>query len=229
MPEVAACSVTCYTAAMVINRLREEIAVVLLLLALCVVFGAGYLARARRLRRAEFIGSYVFPSHVLSGLTKRYPDIGASDQLRVVKALREFFLIRLRVGDRLIGMPSRVVDDLWHEFILDTREYERFCKSAFGRFFHHVPAAANPPDKKMGAALRATWRYACLAEHIFPGGPTRLPLLFAIDTELQIADGQSFVNWLFAPPRHVGAGGGGGCAGGCSGHSCGGHGGCGGH
>jgi hypothetical protein len=207
------------------------------ILLMCVVLGTGYLGRSRRRNREQFIRSYVFPSSVLVGLGKHYPHIPESDRLRVCRALRDFFLVRLRVGDRLIGMPSRVVDDLWHEFILDTREYQRFCEAAFGRFFHHVPAAANPPGQQMEAALRTTWRYACLAEGIATRGYTRLPLLFAIDSELQIANGHSFVNWLFAPPREKhtgdggsacgggdshggghGCGGGGGCSGGCGGH-----------
>jgi hypothetical protein len=143
-------------------------------------------------------------------------------------------------------MPSRVVDDLWHEFILDTREYGVFCKLAFGDFFHHVPAAANPPGKEADAALRRTWRYACLAESIDPRRPNKLLLLFAIDTELTIVNGQSFINWLSAPPREKNSGDGfGGCSSGGSssggdshggghsgGHGCGGHGcsgACGGH
>ena len=211
------------------NRLSVGIIAIALLL-VCVVIGVGYLKRTRRLKREEFIRSYVFPSSTLAVLAKSHPHIDENDQLRVAEALREFFLVRLRVGDRLIGMPSRVVDDLWHEFILDTREYERFCKLAFGGFFHHVPATANPPGKRMDAALRATWRYACLAEGIYSPSPTRLPLLFAIDSELQIENGQSFINWLFSARRGKNAGDGGSACGGGDSHGggCGGHGGCGG-
>ncbi len=185
-----------------------------------------------RLKRDEYIRSYTFPPSALAGLTKAHPHLTETDRARVAAALRDFFLVRLRVGDRLIGMPSRVVDDLWHEFILDTREYERFCKVAFGSFFHHVPASANPPGRKMDAALRRTWRYACLAENLHPHSPTQLPLLFAIDAELEIEDRQSFLNLIFSPTRGKsggevgvgcsgcsgGGGGHGGCGGGCGGH-----------
>jgi hypothetical protein len=200
------------------------------LLLVCVVLGVRYRARVRHLKGEEFIRSYVLPSSALAGLARHHPHLTEQDQLRVAEALRDFFLVRLRAGDRLIGMPSKVADDLWHEFILDTREYERFCKAAFGSFFHHVPASANPPGKKMGAALRATWRSACRAEGIYPRSPVRLPLLFRIDSELQIAGGHSFINWLFAPPREKHAGDGGAACGGGNSHGggCGGHGGCGG-
>lgn len=35
--------------------------------------------------------------------------------------------------------PSEKIDDLWHQFILDTRSYFDFCNKA-GAFVHHVPS-----------------------------------------------------------------------------------------
>lgn len=35
--------------------------------------------------------------------------------------------------------PSLVIDNIWHEFILFTREYQAFCNEHFGRFIHHSP------------------------------------------------------------------------------------------
>ena len=35
--------------------------------------------------------------------------------------------------------PSEPVDKVWHEFILFTREYARFCENHFDRFIHHSP------------------------------------------------------------------------------------------
>ena len=36
-------------------------------------------------------------------------------------------------------MPSRLVDEAWHEFILDSLSYTRFCEAAFGGYLHHTP------------------------------------------------------------------------------------------
>jgi hypothetical protein len=156
-----------------------------------------YLSRRRRRARDRFLRLYVFPASVLDQLTKQYPRLVEQDRQQAIEALRDFFLVRLRAGDRLLGMPSRIVDDLWHAFILGTREYKRFCDGAFGRFFHHVPASANPPDRNMQVALRMTYRLARKLEGIH--GRSRLPRLFVIDTELKSEGGQSFVNWLFSP------------------------------
>lgn len=89
-------------------------------------------------------------------------------------------------------MPSRVADDLWHEFILDTKSYHAFCERAFGGYFHHIPAAQMAAGISSNAALRLTWRHACLEENINPKKPVRLPLLFAIDAKLGIANGNAY-------------------------------------
>ena len=33
----------------------------------------------------------------------------------------------------------RQIDNMWHEFILITRDYHDFCYQHFGKFLHHVP------------------------------------------------------------------------------------------
>jgi hypothetical protein len=37
------------------------------------------------------------------------------------------------------GMMSKDIDEVWHQFILFTREYGNFCQESFGRFLHHSP------------------------------------------------------------------------------------------
>lgn len=36
------------------------------------------------------------------------------------------------------------IDDLWHTFLLFTREYQQFCHEIAGHFIHHIP---NVPDQ----------------------------------------------------------------------------------
>ncbi|MBS0380447.1 MAG: hypothetical protein JSS29_18360 [Proteobacteria bacterium] len=214
---------------------------------LCLFLAAGLVVQARnarRLKRERFIRQYVFPEALLQSLAKLHPQLTEKDYFLVARALREFFLVRARAGRRLIGMPSRVVDDLWHEFILDTRAYQRFCGGAFGGFFHHVPAAMTPRGQAIDTAMRVTFRFACLEENINPQRPTRLPLLFAIDEKLAVTGGTRYLTHeLAAAARRApdAAASGSDCAAtacggtagdssgsGSGGHSCGGHS-CGGH
>lgn len=188
-------------------------------------------------RRRDFIRSYRFPAGVIDKLRAKHPQL-TPEQVRVVEsALRDFFLFHLRSGNTGIGMPSRVTDDLWHEFILDTKAYAAFCERAFGRFFHHIPSGGMGHGKKEDAALRRTWRLACVAEQMHPRKARRLPLIFGVDKQLAIAGGLVYsLQFSREDARKDGGGcGGGACGGGglasgdgsgCAGGGCGG--GCGG-
>lgn len=145
--------------------------------------------RYRDLKRERFIRDAPLPAGLLDRLAKRRPQFDLKQRALVAHALRQYFVVYLRARGKYVSMPSQAVDDLWHEFILFTRAYREYCDKAFGRFFDHTPAVALSPDKRSNAGLRRTWWHACKEEHIDPRHPSRLPLLFAIDQKLGIADG----------------------------------------
>lgn len=151
------------------------------------------LSQLRLARRAEYIHSFVLPQGVFERLQKRRPDLTVKDCQLVSKGLRQFFLAYLKSGCRFVSMPSQVADDLWHEFILYTRQYDRFCQKAFGGFLHHTPAVVLKTSRRNNAGLRRCWWYACKDELINPKKPTRLPLLFALDAKLNIEGGFRYV------------------------------------
>ena len=156
-----------------------------LLLVACKAF-----ASHRRLRRAEFIRRYPWPRGLLDKLAQHHPGFTRKETALVSEGLRQFFLAYLNSGRREVAMPSQVADDLWHEFILYTRDYGRFCNKAFGRFLHHTPAVAlREGARRDNSALRRVWWQCCRDENIDPIRPTRLPLLFALDSKLKIANG----------------------------------------
>jgi len=165
------------------------VAVVLLLVA------GNALASYKRLRRAEFIRRYPWPRGLLDKLAQQHPGFTRKESALVSEGLRQFFLAYLNSGRREVAMPSQVADDLWHEFILYTRDYGRFCNQAFGRFLHHTPAVMlREGARRDNSALRRVWWQCCRDENIDPVRPTRLPLLFALDTKLRIANG-----FVYAP------------------------------
>ncbi len=43
--------------------------------------------------------------------------------------------------------PSLVADLAWHEFILCTRLYTKFCEDKFGRYIHHTPGGDEKENK----------------------------------------------------------------------------------
>jgi hypothetical protein len=157
----------------------------------CVWIVVFYRERSRRLKGAEFIRAYQWPPGLLDKLGQKHPALAGEDTALISRGLRQFFLAYLLGGKKFVAMPSRIVDDLWHEFILYTREYEQFCAKAFGRFMHHTPAVAMGPaaGRRIADGLYRAWWFACKDENIDPKQANRLPLLFALDGELQIPNG----------------------------------------
>ena len=147
------------------------------------------------LRREAYIRNFNLPPRLFEPLRTQHPHLSLKDCQLVAQGLRQFFLAYLKSGQRYVSMPSQVVDDLWHEFILHTRDYQAFCNEAFGQFLHHTPAAVlgQNAEQKSYNGLRRVWRQACLEENINPAQPSRLPLLFALDAKLKIARGFHYV------------------------------------
>jgi hypothetical protein len=167
----------------------ETVVVGIIVLAAGIAIAALWLALQTH-RRREFISGYEWPSGLLAKLESHHPGFTRKESALVGSGLRQFFHAYLRSGRQFVSMPSQVADDLWHEFILYTREYQSFCQSAFGGFLHHTPAVVlSPTHKHNNAGLRRVWWHACKLENINPTQPSRLPLLFALDAKLKIPNG----------------------------------------
>lgn len=41
----------------------------------------------------------------------------------------------------------RIIDEMWHTFILLTKDYAAFCQQYFGEFMHHEPEVGNETDE----------------------------------------------------------------------------------
>ena len=144
----------------------------------------------RRLKRAEYIRTAPWPPGLFERVQKRHPQLTRKDMALIGNGLRQFFLAYLNGGRRYVAMPSEAADQLWHEFILYTRDYARFCEQAFGGPLQHTPAAALTPEKRQSnEGLRRVWTQCCLQENIDARNPTRLPLLFALDKKLNFPGG----------------------------------------
>ena len=107
---------------------------------------------------------------------------------RVVEGMREYFHVCNIGRHRMIAMPSQAVDVAWHEFILFTREYKKFCDKALGRFLHHTPAEAMASQTEAQKGIQRAWKISCAREGIAPRAPNKLPLLFALDVELGVEE-----------------------------------------
>ena len=143
--------------------------------------------------RRQFVRDAALPRFLADKLLAAYPTLKAADAELVLRGLRQFLMAHLRSGRKFVGMPSKVVDAAWHEFILHTQAYQHWCESAFGSLLHHTPAEVmGGSNAKRNDGLRRTWYWACKEESIDPRNPTRLPLLFALDKKFGIEGGYRY-------------------------------------
>lgn len=57
---------------------------------------------------------------------------------RIETQYRRFLFLNLQYPGKHI-VPTKEVDEFWHQHILDTRKYAEDCQMIFGRFLHHFP------------------------------------------------------------------------------------------
>jgi hypothetical protein len=150
-------------------------------------------SRQKKKGRTTYIRAYTFPFALRDKLAGKYPHLTGEQLDQVIRALRQYFLICLEAGAASgrssVGMPSKVVDEAWHAFILMSREYTAFCQKAFGRYLHHTP------ESQMKVAIEKPLINALHQIRTRPGGSTGwamlagIPLIFAIDKAFAIPDG----------------------------------------
>lgn len=158
---------------------------VLVLLVLAIVFYRKWVLASRQ----RFLDRFALPAGVMERLALKRPELSQEQGALVQQGLQQYFRLCVAANGRFVSMPSQVVDELWHEFILFTRLYKQFCERALGSYLHHTPAEAMPTPNTATEGIRRAWRLACREEGIDPKNPDRLPLLFALDGQLGIAGG----------------------------------------
>lgn len=79
--------------------------------------------------------------------------------------LMRFLALAATCGETVA--PTKCVDTVWHEALLDTRYYQQLCRVQFGKFIHHVPSGPN--EHSDGSVLART-RQLLRREH-GPLGP----------------------------------------------------------
>jgi len=200
----------------------------LALLASLLVGGYLFYGHLRQSGQARYLDTYPYQQMLDRRLAARRPEWTPAQRQLVLQGLVEYFHLCRLARRRMVSMPSQAVDDAWHEFILFTRHYQAFCRRAFGRFLHHTPAQAMRSPTQASDGLKRAWRLACRREGINPLKPARLPLLFALDAQLGLANGFTYRLDCLAGGRgqpgdycasHIGCTGATGCGGDSSGTS----------
>ncbi len=111
--------------------------------------------KLRRIETAEF--PYVREKLLKDG--KISPD-----EIGEVEFEFKRYLGLIALDIKPLGMISRKVDEFWHQFILFTRLYAKFCDNVMGFFVHHMPRTSYTPLAVNGAESFIRAYEACYGE-----------------------------------------------------------------
>lgn len=111
---------------------------------------------------------------VISRYAKEYPNNHLSPELAWHELMKYFWLCQKHKLEKEQAPESteltficsmhremRELDDMWHIFLLYTKDYHAFCKHYFGQFIHHVPTPEGEitPLDDFESMLRAYLNY----------------------------------------------------------------------
>uniref|UniRef100_B8HQA6 Uncharacterized protein n=1 Tax=Cyanothece sp. (strain PCC 7425 / ATCC 29141) TaxID=395961 RepID=B8HQA6_CYAP4 len=128
--------------------------------------------------KLEDLLSYRHP-HVLKRFQKDYGHSPAEADLWFEDLMRFFYLgycnrrliLEGKTDCHFVAMypPLLPIDDLWHTFLLFTRDYAEFCQEYFGYFIHHTPNVEETPPEDAPERLQQFLElvYDELGEEVF--------------------------------------------------------------
>lgn len=134
---------------------------------------------------------------------QKYPHLNENDAAEAFEQLRRYFQICWQNEKKTVAMPSRLIDECWHVFICDTRNYSRFCEAVFGRFLHHEPPTSTErlliefsalSQLQMLSITRAYQGASVIEEKssVTNQSPLGIPYLFKIDELMAIPYGSCY-------------------------------------
>jgi hypothetical protein len=96
--------------------------------------------------------------HLYDRYRKDYPANKISPEAALQEALKYLWICEKHrldkekepanealIFDMAVHHEMKEIDDMWHTFILFTKEYMTFCNTHFGRFIHHAPNVDTTP------------------------------------------------------------------------------------
>jgi hypothetical protein len=117
------------------------------------------------------------------------------------RSYRKFLVLNKLYPDVTLGV-NKMLDEYWHQHILDTRKYAADCETVFGRFLHHYPYFGMAGDAEMLENSETYSETQDIWERMF--GETQIPMpSLSLDRVLgggQQEDGELTSTTIYAFP-----------------------------
>lgn len=83
---------------------------------------------------------------IIDGFMKRY-DVSEQEAKDIFHETKKWLWVAAEAAEEdmnlAIDKPLQVIDEMWHNFILYTRSYHKYCMDKFKRFIHHEPTPSS--------------------------------------------------------------------------------------
>lgn len=110
------------------------------------------LAAAPRPARPEDSLSFAAP-YLIEKLVKDRVVASAAEGEALFREVKRYFLLSRSDRSRIWEMHSLRIDEVWHQFVLFTRQYIGFCERYYGAYLSHSPSnAPESPKRNPGLA-----------------------------------------------------------------------------
>lgn len=73
-------------------------------------------------------------------------DIEQAEAEIIFRETLKWLWLGNKVDGVFIDDSTLIIDEMWHNFILFTQDYQNFCLSNFGRYIHHQPEKKKQQD-----------------------------------------------------------------------------------
>jgi hypothetical protein len=74
------------------------------------------------------------------------PQWDKADALVAIKLYKRFLWLIFQYGSQHPIVPTKEIDEVWHNHILHTKQYHNDCQKIFGRYLHHMPSDGSEAD-----------------------------------------------------------------------------------
>ncbi|TFE26317.1 hypothetical protein [Cohnella luojiensis] len=106
-----------------------------------------------------------FAWQLKSRIQSKYPEMPLAEFDWKLFELKRYFMMTAVL--KSVPMYSDSVDDIWHEMLMFSREYETFGKRFMGAHIHHEPHSGEAPKPNPGERAWFDWVYG----HLFVATP----------------------------------------------------------